>query len=87
VANLSIAKQHHKLAGLALVAGNSKKAAHHLGHAMNALRTNAPAGSSTPFGGASQRIQPDPMADEPEVPVVQKPGIRSILARFKQAPR
>lgn len=43
--DLHKAKQHHQHAGHALAKGDVKKAAHHFGHALNALRSNGP---STP---------------------------------------
>ncbi len=68
---------HHGKAGKALKAGDSKIAAHHLGHAMSALRASATGDEVVkPFSA--------PVAPEAPTAPTQTPNkLRGILSRFR----
>lgn len=72
--DLSKAKQHHAHAGAALAKGDAKKAAHHFGHALAALRANT--GTSSPTSGEAE---PDPDAN-PWPPTQTGSRARSALS-------
>lgn len=72
MANHSKAKHHHSKAGACLDSGDMKGAAHHMGHALAALRSSAP---SEPSGGAV-------MADDEGYEAVPAPK-QSIRDRLK----
>ena len=74
MANHPKALHHHGKAGKALKAGDSKLAAHHLGHAMSALRSNATADEATKEFAPT----PDPVAAPP-----QPSKLRGMLSRFR----
>ncbi len=77
---------HHGKAGKALKAGDSKLAAHHLGHAMSALRASATGDEtekpySPPFRSQSAPI-PDAAPETPQAPP-QPSKLRGMLSRFR----
>lgn len=64
--NFGKANHHHTLAGMHLSKGNAKQAAHHLGHALSALRTSAkadePEAIDTPAEEAAEAAPATPMS-------------------------
>lgn len=81
------ATKHHKLAGKALSSGDHKAAAHHMGHAMSALRTSAfalpTAAKATPPKAGT--MAPEQEGGEGIEPAVMPPSkLRGMLSRFKQ---
>lgn len=82
MANHKKAMLHHGKAATALAAGNYKEAAHHMGHALSALRQNAPASQS------ADEAEPS-AATATETPgrasMGQQVGLRARLSKFKKA--
>lgn len=77
MANHSKAKHHHGKAGECLSKGDHKGAAHHMGHALSALRQSA---TDEPSGGAAF-IDPKNPGYEP-VAAKPKMGLRDRLKSF-----
>lgn len=79
MANHKKALLHHGKAATALAAGNYKEAAHHMGHALSALRQNAPADQPAPAPTTTTQ------ADGTGAVASSWGGLRARLAKFKKA--
>lgn len=79
MANHSKAKHHHGKAGECLSKGDHKGAAHHMGHALSALRQSA--SDDEPVGAT---IAPGHEGDYESVPLKPKLGIRDRLRMGKK---
>jgi hypothetical protein len=75
MADHSKAKHHHAKAGDAFKRGDMKQAAHHMGHALAALRNAPPAG-----GDAIPAEDADEMVETPVA--ASTPSLRDRLKRF-----
>ena len=78
MANSKKASHHHGKAGECLSKGDHKGAAHHMGHALAALRSTAPHDEPDmdDMGGPSDMDADDAMP--------AKSGLRARLSRFKK---
>lgn len=79
MANHKKALLHHGKAASALAARNYKEAAHHMGHALSALRQNAPADQSD----TATTTRPDGTGASTSPP--SRGVLRARLSRFKKA--
>lgn len=85
--NIAKANHHHTLAGFHLGKGDVKKAAHHLGHALFALRANTGVSRGTPdVPKAPDEGEPNDNAAEEasEYPTTTTTGPMSLKARLSK---
>lgn len=76
------ALKHHGLAGRALKKGDMKTAAHHMGHAMSALRSTAVPGLGAQPKVRIPAVAPVQEGDEPDLPIQAPSKLRGALSRF-----